>query len=149
MTSDEKAIHDIVRQLENTWNASDSKGWASLFAEDATFIHIYGGQLDGRAAVEGAHRAIFDTIYKGSRMSAEIRNIRLLRPDVAVILDPRPGGDIPGERRRHAPNHGPGERAREVADRCFSEHADLRSARRRRCRGEAGDLGGLRSQNEE
>ena len=85
MTSDEKAIHDIVRQLENTWNASDSKGWASLFAEDATFIHIYGGQLDGRAAVEGAHRAIFDTIYKGSRMSAEIRNIRLLRPDVAVI----------------------------------------------------------------
>ena len=85
MNDDEKAIHDIVRKLENAWNASDSKGWASLFAEDATFIHIYGGQLDGRAAIEGAHRAIFDTIYKSSRMSAEIRNIRWLRPDVAVM----------------------------------------------------------------
>ena len=85
MTADEKAIEDILKELESAWNASDSKAWASHFAEDATFIHIYGGQLDGRAAIEAQHRLIFDTIYKGSRATFTVRNMRLLRPDVAVM----------------------------------------------------------------
>ena len=54
--------------------------------EDATFIQIFGGQLDGRAAIEAAHRAIFDTIYKGSRATFTVRGIRFLRPDVALIF---------------------------------------------------------------
>ena len=57
----------------------------SHFEDDATFIHIYGGQLDGRAAIEGAHRVIFDAMYKGSRLVLTLRAIRLLRPDVAVV----------------------------------------------------------------
>ena len=85
MITDEQAIHDILQQLETAWNASDSKGWAPHFAEDATFIHIYGGQLDGRAAIEAQHRVIFDTIYKGSRATFTVRSIRMLRPDVAIV----------------------------------------------------------------
>ena len=85
MTADEQALHDIVKHLESAWNASDSKAWTSQFADDATFIHIYGGQLDGRAAIEGSHRVIFDTIYKGSRITFTVRNVRMLRPDVAVV----------------------------------------------------------------
>jgi hypothetical protein len=58
MTTDEQALHDMVKHLESAWNASDSKAWTSQFADDATFIHIYGGQLDGRAAIEGSHRVL-------------------------------------------------------------------------------------------
>lgn len=85
MSSHEQAIGDVLNRLQTAWNASDSRAWATHFAEDATFIHIYGGQLDGRAAIEAAHRAIFDTIYKGSRMSVTLRSLRMLRPDVAVV----------------------------------------------------------------
>ena len=85
MTTEERAIDGIVRRLESTWNSYDSAGWSALFAEDANFIQIYGGQLDGRAAIEGSHRCIFDTIYKDSNATFTVRGIRFLRPDVAIV----------------------------------------------------------------
>ncbi len=86
MTSDEQSIRDILKQLETAWNTSDSRRWTSFFTGDATFIHIFGGQLDGQAAIESAHRVIFDTIYNGSTLSIESRGIRFVRPDVAVVF---------------------------------------------------------------
>lgn len=85
MTKDEQAIGEMVRQLEAAWNAADSKAWASNFTDDASFIHIYGGRLDGRAAIEMAHRQIFDGIYKGSHNNYALQDIRFVRPDVAVV----------------------------------------------------------------
>jgi len=52
MTADEQAIRDILIQLEVAWNGADSRSFAAPFAEDANFIHIFGGQLDGRPAIE-------------------------------------------------------------------------------------------------
>jgi uncharacterized protein (TIGR02246 family) len=86
MTTDEGAIQNIVKQLEIAWNGYDSVGWAAFFTEDANFIHIYGGQLDGRPAIEAAHRIIFDTVYKGSYLSFTLRSIRFVRPDVAIVF---------------------------------------------------------------
>jgi uncharacterized protein (TIGR02246 family) len=86
VTTDERAIHDIPVQLEAAWNAKDSQGFAAPFAEDANFIHIFGGQLDGRSAIEASHRHIFDTIYKGSHATFSLRSIRFVRPDVALVF---------------------------------------------------------------
>ncbi len=86
MTADQQVIHGILQQLETAWNRYDSISFASAFAEDATFIHIFGGQLDGRDAIEAAHRNIFETIYRGSHASFVLRSIRFLRPDVAVAF---------------------------------------------------------------
>lgn len=86
MTTDEAAIQAILQQFETAWNVYDSVSLAALFAEDANFIHIFGGQLDGRAAIEAAHRVIFDTIYRGSQLSFMLRSIRFVRPDVAVVF---------------------------------------------------------------
>jgi hypothetical protein len=44
-----------------------------------------GGSI-GRVAIEGAHRVIFDGIYKGSRNRYAVRGIRFPRPDVAIVL---------------------------------------------------------------
>ena len=68
------------------WNAGDSEAFAAPFAEDATFIQIYGGQLDGRRAIEASHRHIFDTIYKGSQASFTLRSVRVVRADVAIVF---------------------------------------------------------------
>jgi len=86
MRTDEQLIQEILQQIENAWNHYDSVSLAAVFAEDANFIHIFGGQLDGRAAIEAAHRNIFETIYKGSHVSFMLRSIRFLRPDVAVVF---------------------------------------------------------------
>ena len=86
MTPDEQAIERILQQIEIAWNHYDSVSLAAVFAEDANFIHIYGGQLDGRAAIEASHRNIFETIYKGSQVRFMLRNIRFLRPDVALLF---------------------------------------------------------------
>lgn len=86
MTTDEIAIQDIVKQLEVSWNEYDSDNYAAAFAEDAAFIQIFGGQLDGRAAIEASHRYIFDTMYKGSHLSFVLRDIRFLRHDVAIAF---------------------------------------------------------------
>ena len=42
MTKDEGAIQDILKQLQNAWNAYDSVSFADAFVEDANFIQIFG-----------------------------------------------------------------------------------------------------------
>ena len=86
MTADEQVIRSILSHLEAAWNRGDSAGFAEPFQETAAFIHIFGGELDGRRAVEASHRHIFDTIYSGSRAEFHLRSIRFLRPDVAVVF---------------------------------------------------------------
>jgi uncharacterized protein (TIGR02246 family) len=86
MTSDEKALHEMVYHLEAAWNAADGQSFAEAFAEDADFIHILGGYYTGRAAIEAGHRMIFGTIYKGSTVRYSVEKIRFLRPDVAIVF---------------------------------------------------------------
>ena len=85
MTSDEKALHEMVYHLEAAWNAADGQSFAEAFAEDADFIHILGGYYTGRAAIEAGHRMIFGTIYKGSTVRYSVEKIRFVRPDVAIV----------------------------------------------------------------
>jgi len=86
MTQDEQTLHDLVKGLQDAWNAADHTGFTAPFADDAIFIHIFGGQIDGRREIEEAHRFIFNGIYKGSRNLYTVRSVRFLRPDTAVVL---------------------------------------------------------------
>jgi uncharacterized protein (TIGR02246 family) len=86
VATDEQVIQGILQQIETAWNRYDGASLAAVFTEDANFIQIFGGQLDGRAAIEAAHRHIFETIYSGSRASFVLRSIRFLRPDVALVF---------------------------------------------------------------
>ncbi len=86
MANEEQALRTIVEQLEATWNKGDSVGWTDLFAEDADFIHILGGHFNGQTAIERGHRAIFDTIYKGSTNKFEVEKIRFVGDNVAIVF---------------------------------------------------------------
>ena len=86
MTSEERALHGVVYQLEGAWNAGDASAFAALFTEDADFVHILGGYYTGREAIEAGHRMIFGTIYKGSTVHYSVEKIKFVRPDVALVF---------------------------------------------------------------
>ena len=86
MTPDEQSLRDIVAQLETAWNNGDSIAWTEPFAEDADFIHVLGGHFTGTPAIEQGHRAIFDTIYKGSTLKLEVEKIRFIGETVAIVF---------------------------------------------------------------
>lgn len=84
-SADEAAIRENVKQMETGWNTKSGELFAKPFAEDADYVVINGMYIKGRAVIDKAHQQIFDTIYKDTKISLTVRQIRFLRPDVAVI----------------------------------------------------------------
>ena len=83
--ADEAALRENVRQLEAGWNAKSGAQFAKPFAEDADYVVINGMQLKGREAIAQGHQGIFDTVYKDSALSLSVKQLRMLRADVAVV----------------------------------------------------------------
>jgi uncharacterized protein (TIGR02246 family) len=83
--ADEAAMRENVRHLENGWNTKSGALFAKPFAADADYVVINGMHIRGREAIEQGHQHIFDTIYQNSTLSLSVKQIRLLRPDVAVV----------------------------------------------------------------
>jgi uncharacterized protein (TIGR02246 family) len=83
--ADEAAIRENVRQMEIGWNAKSGALYAKPFAADADYVVVNGMRLRGREAIEQSHQRIFDTFYKNSTLAVSVKQIRFLRPDVAVV----------------------------------------------------------------
>jgi uncharacterized protein (TIGR02246 family) len=82
---DETAIRANVKQMETGWNMKSGEEFTKPFSEDSDYVVINGMHIKGRAANAKSHQYIFDTIYKDSSLVATIKQIRFLRPDVAVV----------------------------------------------------------------
>lgn len=83
--ADEAAVRENVRQMEAGWNAKSGALYAKPFAADADYVIVNGMHLRGREAIEKSHQHIFDTFYKHSTLSIAVKQVRFLRPDVAVV----------------------------------------------------------------
>jgi uncharacterized protein (TIGR02246 family) len=83
--ADDAAIRENVRQMEAGWNAKSGAQFAKPFAEDADYVVINGSYIKGREAIAEGHQRIFDTFYKESTLSLSVKQVRMLRPDVAVV----------------------------------------------------------------
>jgi uncharacterized protein (TIGR02246 family) len=83
--ADETAIRENVRQLEAGWNAKNGASYAKPFAADADYVIINGNYIKGQEAIARSHQSIFDTFYKESVLSLSVKQVRMLRPDVAVV----------------------------------------------------------------
>lgn len=82
--ADEAAVRENVRQLEAGWNAKSGALFAKPFAEDADYVVVNGLYIRGREAIDKGHQRIFDTIYKDSVLTLSVKQLRFLRPDVAL-----------------------------------------------------------------
>src|SRR4051794_37830113 len=93
-TAERRAILELGRALQDTWNRGDAAGYASLFTDDADFVAWTGQYGQGRRAIEAGHRPLFDGPLAGSRMvllgddteSARPESLRFIRPDVAIMV---------------------------------------------------------------
>lgn len=82
---DDALLRENVRQLEAGWNAKSGAAFAKPFAEDADYVVINGTQIKGREAIAQGHQRIFDTVYRDSTLALSVKQVRMLRADVAVV----------------------------------------------------------------
>jgi len=85
-TQDEHAIHAIVKTMEEAWNAGDATAFCAHMTDDVDFIDVLGRHHTGKAVVEGGHRGIFSTIYKGSTVTYTVEKLRPVSDGVAIAF---------------------------------------------------------------
>lgn len=83
--SDEAAIRENVRLMQEGWNAKSGAVFAKAFAGDADYVVINGMQIKGKEKIGSGHDEIFATIFKDSVLSLSVKQLRFLRDDVAVV----------------------------------------------------------------
>jgi uncharacterized protein (TIGR02246 family) len=84
-SEDEAAIRAVIANLSDAWTKADAKLWGDQFAEDADFTAWTGGSVKGREAITRGHEEVFHVFYPGTKQRLNVRSIRFLRNDVAVV----------------------------------------------------------------
>ena len=97
----EKIARELIKQLEEAWNAADGQAFGEPFTEDADFVAIRGDYHQGREAIANGHQGIFNTIYKDSRITYVLLQARTLTDNV-ILAHARndlsaPSGPLTGE----------------------------------------------------
>ena len=84
-SADEAAIRALLQKCIEGWNKGSGEAFAAQFAEDSDFVSANGMHLKGRKQNASHHQQIFDTFFKGTRLWAQVKSVRFLGPDVALL----------------------------------------------------------------
>src|SRR5882724_11646823 len=82
---DVTTLSAIPTLMIEAWNRADGAGFAASFTDTADFIGYDGTHLTGRDQIAAYHQYLFDTEMKGSRITGEVRFVRLITADSAII----------------------------------------------------------------
>jgi uncharacterized protein (TIGR02246 family) len=82
---DRNSIHSLLARLYDAWARGDGEGYAACFTEESDYITFNGIHLRGRAENAKLHGALFRSVLKGTKLSAEIDSIELLSSRVALV----------------------------------------------------------------
>lgn len=82
--ADVAEVQRLVDEQMEAWGRGDAEGYASTASDDLGFTNIRGQRWVGREAFVAVHRRIFDGIYAGSRLAAEVERISFPGTGVAV-----------------------------------------------------------------
>lgn len=80
---DEKAIRDIVNNVESAFNKHDAKAFAALFAENAEIVNVQGIRIRGRDIIQDIFAAYFET-SPDAKLDIEIESLRPLTPSLIL-----------------------------------------------------------------
>lgn len=83
--ADEAMLKSFPLAMIAAWNRGDAAAFAAPFAADATLIAFEGTQLDGRDAIAEFHQALFAKQRKGTRLDCDVKFVRFLDPETAVM----------------------------------------------------------------
>ena len=84
-SADEAAVRGLYQQLMDGWNQGSGAAFAAVFAEDGDLVAFDGTHFKGRREIAPFHQRLFDKWLKGSRLVGQVKDVRLLGPDVAVM----------------------------------------------------------------
>ncbi|MCI0626619.1 MAG: SgcJ/EcaC family oxidoreductase [Acidobacteria bacterium] len=84
-SDDEAAVRALYKQLMAGWNTGSGEAFAAPFAEDSDLIGFDGTHLKGRHAIASFHQPLFDKWLKGTRLVGEVKSVRFLSPDAALM----------------------------------------------------------------
>jgi len=77
-------LTEMFSAMQKAWNAGDAAAYVAAMTDDAEFITPLGTVLSGKEAVRKHHRELFRTSFKGSHQEFRVRNVRFVRPRVAI-----------------------------------------------------------------
>jgi uncharacterized protein (TIGR02246 family) len=83
-SNDEKDIRTIGAQIQSAWNKADAREMADLFLTDGDYVSSTGRTARGRDELQKAFGAQWSGLYKGTKLSHTLTNIRFVRKDVAI-----------------------------------------------------------------
>ena len=84
-SADERKIRKVFENLAEAWNNRDAKLFASYFTEDSDYVTFRGDHLQGRKNNEDIHADLFKTFPKNTSLSGEVRKIRFIDTNTAIV----------------------------------------------------------------
>jgi uncharacterized protein (TIGR02246 family) len=83
--ADETAIRHVLRRQQNGWDSGDPTLYADVFTAQADYVTFLGSHYQGRDAIAASYAPLFRKLLQGSRLTIEVKQVRFLTPDVALI----------------------------------------------------------------
>ena len=83
--ADEAAVRALYQQLMDGWNKGSGEAFASVFTEDGDLVAFDGTHFHGRIEIVPFHQELFDKWLKGSRLVGQVKDVRFLRPQIALM----------------------------------------------------------------
>jgi uncharacterized protein (TIGR02246 family) len=93
--ADQAAIRSVLDGVYAAWAANDADRFVADYAEAAT-AQLPGSYLADREAVRACMEAVFAGPLRGTRAVHEVRAIRLVTPDLAIVIS-RAAVVMPGQ----------------------------------------------------
>src|SRR5918995_789956 len=84
-SADEAAVRALYQQLMDGWNQGSGDAFAAVFTEDGDLVAFDGTHFRGRKEIAPFHQQLFEKWLKGTRLVGEVRDVRFLSPDVALM----------------------------------------------------------------
>jgi len=85
VNNDDEKIRQIIKQQENAWNKGDAKEYVQSFIEEGFFTIITGTVFNDRSALEERVAFIFSTVFKGSKLTQNIRETKFVGENVCIL----------------------------------------------------------------
>jgi uncharacterized protein (TIGR02246 family) len=82
---DEALLRAIPQKIVDGWTGADGSSIAAVYAEAGMLVAGDGTMKRGRAQIADYHDQQFAGFLKGTRLSIKVTEVRLLRPNVAVL----------------------------------------------------------------
>ena len=93
----DRAARDLLFKFASSWDRGDAEALAALFDEDATFINIAAGLMQGRADIARGHAKGFAGFLGSTRIEFGEVTVRSIAPCIGLAIA---DWTIPGHRNR-------------------------------------------------